>query len=371
MINAPNFSLNFLLSLLMAFTPAAYPHGSHNDHQHHSACGHSCSHGREIDPLRDAEQIELTGLSDTELRELMDAGHHALENDDLTAVQKLTEKVNFKKIALSAYRWASINEDRPELANARANIATMLITSHLVETVGGVSMVVYALANGLETAAQKAMFTTGMAMPIPSLDPLCFVLMIVYGAFPRTMNSILAKPRVYVLRGAKAANAMIGMPEGWLSSATTAISKQRFLQRYLGGGDVYSHRVIFDEYQFQIHGTQEGQTIELTMKRQPSGILALTKVRFSERAPAMVRSYIGQLLKPFGWNIKSLVLEVDKAIADGKFEGLAKQSYIEKVDPLSDRYTVILKPGAFPFHNLHESDFNCEAQLMAKRAATR
>lgn len=361
-------TFKFLIVVLFLFSLRTYPHGSHH---HHHQCGHSCSHGQTSDPEKEAQEIDLHGVSDNELRELMDNAHHAIENDDSTFWEKVKGKANFKKITLNAYRWASENEDRPEVSNARANIAVMLLASHWIETIGGLAMAGYGVSNGLETWSDKLMTVAGLLIPIPGLDPMCIVLMSTYAKFPGPLNRMLTKPRVILLRGASAVNAMAGLPDGWVDSAYSSVSKKKFLQDYLKGGEAYSHRVIFNEYLFQIHGTQPGQTIELTMSRMPSGILALTKVRFSERAPAMVRTYMGQLLKPFGWNIKSLVLEVDRAIADGKFERLAQQNYIQRVDPLSDRYTVFLKPGAFPFHNLHESDFNCEAQLMEKRAQRR
>lgn len=343
-----------VLSLVLLFSNIpARAHGSHGHHHH----GHS--------PKIEITEVPADGLTTEQYRALLDDAHHSIENEsEGTRWQRFKQKLQFKKIALNAYRWYSSHRGIPYVDNTAANIAGLLLTSHALETVGGFAMGSTGVAGGLNSATEWVMTVVGFTIPIPGLDPLCIILGGVYKKFPQTMDKVLTIPRIFVVRGLKTANGFAGVPDDYWASLYSQVLKQKFLRDFQQNNSTLGVRpIMMRDFEFRVYGPGEDQFIDLQFNRRDNGEMSLHSVRFSRNAPAVVRTYMAQLLRPFGMNIRALVLEIDKAINNHKFNELKHLQYIEQVDELPWRHTVVVKPGAFPFHDLHESEFLCESLL--------
>lgn len=349
-----------LLFFLIISAPAS-GHQHHHCHGDHGHCGHVHHH----EPLR-ADEIPLDGLTEKQYRQLLDEAHHAIEEHAQGRfIQRWRNNFRFKRNILNAYRWYSSHRGVPYAENAAANLAAMFVTSHALETVGGLALASSGVAAGFDGPAEWLMTTVGVTVTIPGLDPMCLLLVGAYGKWPARMDRMLTVPRLFVVKGARAVQSLAGLPEGFFGRLYGERSKRLFLERFHAQPETMRVRAVMArDFEFHVFGTQVNQEITLRMRRGPDGRQALTSLSFSEGVPAMVGSHMSRLLKPFGRNIRELGLEMDRFIGAGKFEAMDKLPYVERVDRLPWRYTVYLKDNAFPFHSLDESDFDCESLLV-------
>lgn len=307
-----------------------------------------------------AEEVVPEGeVSSQQLLRLMDEAHHAIETEGSSSsfFGAWGEKFSFKDIALNAYRWYSAHKQRPEVANASANIVVMLLTSHAMETVGGVGLASFGMGQHSHLA-QFVLTTIGVSVTVPGLDPLCIILVGAYSKWPKAMNRWLTIPRMFVIHGARAALGVAGIPEGYLPAAYADFAKQRFLEQMKKEGhSVVAESVSVDHAVFKIFGTNESG-IELEFAAEPKIGMSLVEIRMSgqpQESPELVRG-----LKLFGTNIRELVLD----LINGRSQSAA---YVESTSfsNLYDR-SVKIMPGAFPFHSFSEGD--CESLLSAPSA---
>jgi len=356
--------LALVLGLLLTGAHAAFAHGSH------SCCGHGHDHKPESIKI---EEIPLDGLDERQYRQMLDDAHHAIESGGLNSQEpqgrirrKLRQWRNnfqFTRNFLNAYRWYSSHRGVPYAENAAANIAGMLVTSHALETVGGWTMAAAGVGGGLDSPVEWAMTTIGVSISVPGLDPLCIILVGTYKRWPARMDRALTLPRIFVVRTAKTALGVAGVPEGFLQAVWDEYLKRRFVDQFKASPNLTVRAIMDRDLEFYAYGPRDDQIISLKMQRRADGRQALRSISFSTGVPAMVRTYTSDLLKPFGKNIREFALEMDKFIGAGKFEAMEKLPYVEKVDRLPWRYTIFLKDNAFPFYELNEKELTCETLL--------
>ncbi|MEZ4813888.1 MAG: hypothetical protein R3A80_01610 [Bdellovibrionota bacterium] len=153
---------------------------------------------------------------DAKLRVLMESGMQAAEgtgpedeNPNESAVKrKLKEaaspaewikKFNYKQILLRVLRWSEQKSADPKSKEHVANIAALLLTSHTIETIGGLVMINTGIASD-HIWAKTLGPTIGAAIMTPGLDPLCYILGITYFAMPSTMGKIVYVPRIFIMK---------------------------------------------------------------------------------------------------------------------------------------------------------------------------
>lgn len=341
------------LSLLVFCIPVLASAHKHHGHHHH--------HDHEVD----LEEISADGLSAEQYRKLLDEAHHTLEDESATGFsQRWLEKFNFKKILMNAYRWRELHKNRPEVANAAANIVTMLVTSHTVETIGGLTMASAGVGNGFDDPISWLMTTVGVTITIPGLDPLCIVLVGAYGKWPKVMDRWLTYPRLFIVKGTQAAGTLVGLSGKKVAKMAAEKWKARFLQQLSAAGASVNLRMKSGQRaEFTVLGAHEGQSIVLEMKQEPNGAYALDSVHFSPEARAINRVYLKSLLKPFGANIRSLLIEIGQRWSEGTLSELSHLPYIESVEQNGEGLEIKVKPAAFPFHSLESKDFTCQELL--------
>lgn len=307
-------------------------------------------------------EIPLSPMEADQYRELFDEGRSSIDPEGAseTFVQQLRDKLKFKTMLLNSYRWYSSHRGVPHVENVVANLVAMFLTSHTMETIGGGAMVGSGAGHGFDSWIDKGMAAIGVTIVVPGLDPLCLILAYTYKKWPMTLDRVLTVPRLFLVEGTQAALFASGVPEGYLQSALREKWKQRFLES-LGARDSQI-KVQFADAQnaeYNIFGSQPGQIISLKMRGR-----ALESVTFTPQASSMVRTYMAQLLAPFGLNIRELVLEMDLALSTRKLEAMANLPYVERVDESSR--TVFVKRGAFPFHIVDQAEIPCDVLLQGR-----
>jgi hypothetical protein len=318
------------------------------------------------------EEIPTTGLSDADYRELLEEAHEALEGEhhqhagccsDSTVHthsepnrwSEFKDKFRFKKILINAYRWYWSHQDRPEVANASANIVAMLLASHFTEVVGGNVMVASSASSGFSSWTDWGLATFGVIIQAPGFDPLCLVLIGSYGKWPKTFDRWLTRPRIFAVKLLGASQAFVGIPEGYLAGVLSEYRDKMFQNRFKG--------VAIGTSTFRILGGDGQRTVDLKMRPGFGGMLELESVEFGSQAQAMNRIYLSETARAFGANIQALVLEIQDRLEDRKLLELSEQPYIAGLKQSEgDSLTVQVKAGAFPF--LSRAVLNCERQLL-------
>lgn len=326
---------NLILICFISATGAAFAHGSSDD------------------------VTEVTGLSTQEYRELIEDAHEAFEGDAHHSgsnwVTEFKEKFKFKKMILNAYRWYWSHQDRPEVANAAGNIVAMLLASHFTEVVGGNMMVASGTAQGLASWTDWGLTAVGVVIQAPGFDPLCLILIGGYGKWPKAFDRVLTKPRIFITKLAGAGREYFGIPEGWLGHVMSRHFDQRFQARFRG--------VKLAPMAFRIQGADGLRTVDLKMRLALNGNLELESLEFGPGAKAMNRTYLKQMVRPFGANIKALVMEIDSHLSNDEVDHLTDQPYVESVERLSSgAHVITVKAGAFPF--LSPAVADCEQHLL-------
>lgn len=333
----------FVLALFLSVPAYAHKLGG---------CGHD--HKKGTSRFCAEEVVPEGEVSSQQLLQLMDDAHHAIETEGTASsfLGAWGEKFSFKEVALNAYRWYSAHKQQPEVANASANIVVMLLTSHAMETVGGVGLASFGMGQHSHLA-QVILTTIGVSVTVPGLDPLCIILVGAYSKWPKAMNRWLTIPRMFVVHGTRAALGLVGIPEGYLPAAYADFAKQRFLEQMKKDGhSVVADSVTTDHAVFQILGSHEN-AIELEFASQAKTGMSLVEVRMKGMQQESAELLRG--LKLFGPNIRELVLD----LVNGQNHSAA---YIKSTSfsNLYDR-SVKIVPGAFPFHSFSEGD--CESLL--------
>lgn len=338
-------------AVLTALT-MAQPALAHRNH------GHSHKEIIEI-PLDEA------GISSDGLRALMDEAHHSIELEERGSfLNQYVDKFRFKKISLNAFRWYAQHRHQPEVANAAANIALMLLASHSLETVGGLSLAAYAAAHDWGWLGKTAMMTIGVTVTVPGLDPLCLLLVGAYGKWPAKMNQLLSKPRIFIVQSFTKAQNLAGVQEGWFSANVADWRKARFLSRLERWPGTVQTETVDGHRVFHIENRLGERTLSLEFHGHDDEALALESVTVSSHGFDPGDWVLSGALKIFGANIYDAVLDI-AATADA--HALEHLGYVRSSAEIGTGVRrVRLNSDAFPFLKLSDRDFGCEALLVER-----
>lgn len=323
-------------------------------HSHGPGCGHDHqSQGRFC-----VEEVTEGEVSSRELVELLDDAHHALEGHEEQGsfFKRWREKFRFKPVLLGAYRWYLSRQGRPEIANASANIAAMLLTSHTIETIGGLSLASLGLSQESELS-QVVLTTIGVSVTVPGLDPLCLILVGAYSKWPQQMNRWLTVPRLFVVHGAKAALNLAQVPEGVVAAYLALWGKDRFLRAlHEEGGPLRLTKLSDEQISIRIFGDDRDNHIDLDFVNHGQVGMSLEEVRLGPGIIYLTKPQLAQALDPLGINISEI-------LKDLVFERKGSEAYIRDITEMPDgERRVLMLPGAFPFYSLQRED--CEGLLM-------
>ncbi len=327
---------------------------SHHHHHHNNDCGQGNS--RFV-----CEEISVDGITAQRYVQLLEQAHESIEvESDGNFVQRWRDKFRIRQMMLNAYRWYSMHKGRPEVANAAANVTSLLLVSHTIETIGG-----FALAGmGAEQGglAGLTLSALGVSISVPGVEPICYLVVAAYAKWPLTIDRWLTYPRIVVVRGLQKAANVAGFSEVELKEAIDSYLKERFLKQLKARSNSYDLRIRGGSAEFTLFGPELDEEIELRMLPQEDGTQGLASVHFSEAAMALTPAQVKKLLKPFGMNVRSMVVEIAEHAARGTLDELKGRSYVNDVRA-SGGVAVELQPGAFPFYSMDESD--CEGSLLS------
>jgi hypothetical protein len=308
---------------------------------------------------------ELTGL----LMEAHDVFEHHGHEVDTSQATRLDRVMNFLKdwaekfdpenaynTLLNNYRWYSSNRKRPEIENAAANIVAMFLTSHSIETIGGLSLSAFGAEQ--DSDILKIVLTTvGVTITIPFFgDPLCWTLVAAYSKWPRTLNRWMTVPRLFVVHGSSAALGALGtsVPEGYFQMKAAELAKQLFIRRLKA-----RHKGIYIRDLRETHALFRifdgaGEHVDLGFEWTRGMGMNLKTLEFS--STRLYGEDLRRNLAPFGVSIRDLVLDL---IYNYKTSAPYVESNVR--DEEMDRRYIRVKQGAFPFHAFQQAE--CETLL--------
>lgn len=250
--------------------------------------------------------------TEASLRALLQEGHHILEGEHSEAyLKRWAEKFNFKKVILNSLRWYQAHHSDARLKDHVANLILLLGTSHSLETVGGLALSTYGLS--VHTGVARIILTTvGLGITIPGLDPLCIVLAGAYSRWPTRFDAFLSRPRWLIFKASDVLGRTLGVQAAfdWLFEYQTGADKLREKILRAPDGIYRYHR---DSARIEIHFRDpKGEVLGMTRLQQlPGERLGLAVIELEPAALVPeARPRLRQLLKPFGWNIREQVLEV-------------------------------------------------------------
>lgn len=319
-----------------------------------------------------AEEVSPDGeLTARELSELVRDAHEVFEHHDqgldtrymtwwdwgLDILKRWPEKFdpeNIRNLMLNGYRWFSAHRQSPEMANASANVAAMLVTSHALEIGGGLAMA--SIGVHQESHVVQAVLTTmGVAITVPGLDPLCIVLVGSYFKWPKTMNRWLTVPRLFVISATHAGLSVAGapVPVWYLQAKAAEWAKRMFVHRLRTRGDGIKVRELSEEQAMFRVFDGAGEHVDLEFQLDDVIGVNLKALEFS--STRIHGQKLRENLAPFGTSIRDLVFDVIYGYPTSTY-------YIEsnKENQTEGRY-VRLKKGAFPFHAFRQAE--CESLL--------
>jgi hypothetical protein len=345
-----NFYIKFALALAIA--ASSLPALAHDTHRH------------DFDDVQLVE-IPVDGMSVEQYRKLLDEAHHSIETESTGGgfLKRWRDKFQFKQSILNAYRWYSMHKGVPYVDNAAANIAAMLLTSHSIETVGGLAMAGAGVGAGLDGITDWALTAVGITITVPGLDPLCLVLVGAYNKWPAKMDRLLTVPRLFMVNTSKETLSLAGIPDGYFQGLLAEKLKNKFLSALAAkDASIKLTSSTLNSLEFTVFGARGGQTVTLKVKTQTNGSQSVESVHFSEGASAIPKEYLKQLFAPFGFNIRNFVMEVDQALSEGKLQDMEHLPYVERVNEAERIVTA--KSGALPFFRIKHSELPCEALLL-------
>lgn len=346
------FKTAAVLAALIAAAPSAFAHRNHD---------HSPKETIEV-------QLDEAGISSDSLRALMDEAHHSIELEENGGfLKQYADKFRFKKISLNAFRWYAQHRHQPEVANAAANIALMLLASHTIETVGGLSLATYAAAHDWGWIGKSVMMTIGVTVTVPGLDPLCLLLVGAYGKWPAKMNQLLSKPRIFIVKSFTKAQSLAGVQEGWLAANVAEWRKARFLSRLEKWPGVIQTESVDGHRVFHIENRLGERALSLEFHAHDDAALELESVTVSSSSRGFDRGdwVLNGALKIFGANIYDAVSDI--AAAAGDAHALEHLGYVSGSAEIGAGVRhVRLKSDAFPFLKLSDRDLGCEAILLSR-----
>lgn len=291
---------------------------------------------------------EQTELTDKQIRDLANQGHHAMEVEDEThgKIRQFIEKFNFHKVALAKRRWNGMNRDQPHIRNAAANVSVLFLFTHGTEVVGGTTAILNGLFNpNLGPVESWALISGGFTVMIPGPDPLCWIGMGCYLAFPKTMNWLLTFPRIGLQKAAAFANAKLGLPPGYWSGKLHRYQEARLRDRLadshvdVSGGD-FGYLMVF-------HAPDGRDVATLDIEALPEGRMGVRRVELANATSEEYEQILKHAVSALGWNIGNWVQELVVANRDGKLDQIEKLVYVERVERSEDGLLVTTKPGAF------------------------
>lgn len=281
-------------------------------------------------------------------------------NRGIYLISELAKKFDpeeIRNLILNKRRWFFAHRQDPEMANASANIVAMLLTSHAIETVGGLTAA--SLGSQADSEIVKGTISTlGIAITLPGLDPLCYLLGFAYLRFPKKMNQLLTWPRLFVLSARAAAMSVAGapVPIWYLNARADEFVRRQFIQSIkskLGEGRVEVHELSDQQAYFRVFDGRD-EYVDLEFQYDSVAGMSLRSLELSSRQ--LNSEQLLKNLSPFGGNIRHLVNDLI-------YQYPTSASFIEtnSLDEETDRRFVRVKRGAFPFHAMTEAE--CEVLM--------
>ncbi len=257
-----------------------------------------------------------TPLDDQALIDLAKEAHNTLEGggDDhgdanTSLLKKMLngaewkEKFNFKNIILNALRWYQLKSDNPQIKTHAANILTMLLTSHTIETVGGAFMA-SAGAGSHNVVLNVLGPVIGFTIMVPGLDPLCIALFVSYVKFPRLMGKAVYYPRIVLLESTQFLFRSLGINHllNLLFPKEDALTR---LERSLAKREGHSEIIkMNEEIHIKIGSDKNQEAISLKGKLE-SGKILWESVYFSrDLENDAERKIILQKIKGLNWVLR-------------------------------------------------------------------
>jgi hypothetical protein len=275
-----------------------------------------------------ARELAKSGPTVEELRRLNEEAHETLEGEEddrpwwqqFFSWKSWREKFNFYKTFTNASRWFAVRGGDVRTHEHVVNLVLMYTSSHLTESAIGATAASWAAdpTNPAHWAVRAAAGVAGFTIIIPGLDPLCLGLGYLYYRFPKTMHTILTPPRFVVVRILGPVTYYTGIQSlaswvGWLLVETEEGSK--FLKRTLEADTTGVYRWSLKDGRYDVTVLdQRGDKplARLSLLDDGEGRLDLESVRLWPNAP-FDRARLEQALTPFGYNVRSAVLEASDA----------------------------------------------------------
>lgn len=362
---------------------SVHGHGSHGHNRSH-ICEESPS-GFKCEPVEPPDGEGPLTLA--QLRSMADDAHHASEagiNPNLPLYRRWLQKLNLPAAYLNTLRWYHTNQGTPERDNAAINMMILFFGSHVLETVGGMTLMgdqALALSQSLDAGLLPSLVhaggvVVGALITIPGFDPGCIALMFLYRVAPQFMNHVLTPirwPVQKVAAGVRTAFGILLGGPGSLFELKTAQIQQRYgdwqrarFQKRLR--DLGSHLLIevgmFEEIRFHLLGEQEKVLATLQFHPLPNGRYGLSQIELPyDRRPGE-RKLLQSLSRVFGWNIRSILRDILIAVDDQKPDRIAFSPYLERKPEHGEQGRAIffLKAEAFPIRDPRPIE-NCISAL--------
>lgn len=341
----------FVYCLLIAVLIPAQGFAHNRENRFFPKCP-SCEKPNEPISIEEIPQREL-GLEAEDYKALAHSAHESFENEDEKARwhRQFIEKFNFKQIGLNAYRWYGLNRSRPEIANAAANLTLMFLTSHGLETVGGLSLSGYmATGSDLHPVIRSILGAGGVIVTLPGLDPLCIVLYSSYLKWPKQMDRWLEKPRVFLLKGLRFANKTAGLPAGYWSDRFADLKLSRMVTR--AQGSLLPTEVTEDGFNIRVQSEDGRELAKLEIAEINEKVMGLKAVEIAPQLSREDQKELSRATSVFGWNVQNFAGQLAKFDLEKDQEKLKDLAWIREIEAIENGYRVTTKPDAFRMPNV-------------------
>jgi hypothetical protein len=299
-----------------------------------------------------AAELARSGPDIDELRRLNEEVHEALEGDGdhhapwwkkLFSLKSWRDKFNFRRTAVNASRWFALRGGDVRTHEHVVNLILMYGGSHFVETALGSATASWAVdpTNATHWAFRTVAGVAGVTVIIPGLDPLCLGLGYLYWRFPLGMHRALTPPRFLLVRMLGPVTRAVGIEAvaSWAGRLLVDTEQgSSFLRRVLEADatGIYRWNIAdgrFDVTVLDANGFEPLARLDLS--DDGAGRLVLEFARFWPSRP-LDRRRLAQALAPFGYNVRTAVLEVGEALTKNDRHALEHRVYIADVIDESD-----------------------------------
>lgn len=338
-----------LILFVFSFSVPSYAHkinfglGGHN---HSDDCTHGC--------VAEIESTSGKELSEKEFLALVDAGHHAMEGDETgSKFKRWLKGFDFKNLIVDNYRWVAMNMKNPRTKDYAIDIFGLWLVSHGIETASGPLTVAYGMTHDWHPLLIGAAATVGGIISIPTLDPVCIVLIGSYVKFKAFRKGVGAV-RAFVLWPLTKSWSVLGASEILKDFFKANPSAEKLDGLYRMEKDAQGVSTFFFK-------NKADNTIELEVKKDKVGtyLSAVTIQKTALDESTSAKKLLKEWLSPLGWNARNLIYKVFQLSAEKKdlHENFSK-SYVKSVRESNSLGRIELQPYAI---SIQES--NCEQFL--------